>query len=115
MGVALYLDVHVPRAIAIQLRRRNVDVLTAIEDKCEKLTDEELLERAGILNRIMFTQDIRFKAMAQDWQRRGRHFAGLLFGHQNGATLGKYVTELEIVAKATELSAWTDVVEHLPF
>jgi len=115
MGVALCLDVHVPRAIAVQLRRRNVDALTAIEDRSDKLIDEELLERARTLDRVLFTQDIRFKAMAQDWQRRGRHFAGLLFGHQNGATLGKYVTDLEIVAKATELSDWTDVVEHLPF
>jgi hypothetical protein len=115
MGVALYLDVHVPRAIAVQLRRRNVDVLTAIEDRCETLRDEELLERARTLDRVMFTQDIRFKAMAQDWQRQGRHFAGLLFGHQHGATLGKYVTDLEVVAKASELSDWLDIVEHLPF
>jgi len=115
MGVSLYLDVHVPRAIAVQLRRRNVDVLTAIEDGSDELTDEDLLERARILGRVLFTQDLRFKAMAQDWQRQGRSFAGLLFGHQRGATLGAYVTDLELVAKATESADWLDVVEHLPF
>ncbi len=32
MAVGLYMDVHVPQAITDQLRRRGVDVLTAIED-----------------------------------------------------------------------------------
>ncbi|MBW4546649.1 MAG: hypothetical protein KME25_19725 [Symplocastrum torsivum CPER-KK1] len=30
MAIALYMDVHVPQAITDQLRRRSVDVLTAI-------------------------------------------------------------------------------------
>ena len=42
MGVALYLDVHVPRAIAVQLRRRGVDVLTAIEDGCDQMPWDRL-------------------------------------------------------------------------
>jgi hypothetical protein len=32
MAVPLYMDVRVPQAITDQLRRRGVDVLTAIED-----------------------------------------------------------------------------------
>jgi hypothetical protein len=114
MGAALYLDVHVPRSIAVQFRRRNVDVLTAIEDGCDRLPDDQLLERARTLGRVLFTQDLRFKALAGDWQRQGRPFAGLLVGHQHGATLGTYVTDLEIVAKATESADWLDIVEHLP-
>jgi len=115
MAVPLYLDVHVPRAIADQLELRGVDVLTAIDDGCASMIDEELLERARMLGRVVFTQDIRFKAMAEDWQRQGRPFSGLLFGHQRGAPLGKYVSDLELVAKATELADWLDLVVHLPF
>jgi hypothetical protein len=37
MTVRLYMDVHVPQAITEQLRRRDVDVLTAIEDGVEFL------------------------------------------------------------------------------
>ena len=33
----LYLDVHVPAAIAAELRRRGVDVLTAQEDSTTEL------------------------------------------------------------------------------
>jgi predicted nuclease of predicted toxin-antitoxin system len=98
MTVGLYLDVHVPRAIADQLRRRGVDVVTAIEDGCDQLSDEDLLDRASFLGRVLFTQDIRFKALAEDWQRRGRPFSGLVFGHQRAATIGRYVCDLELVA-----------------
>ncbi|MGJ5675072.1 MAG: DUF5615 family PIN-like protein [Nostochopsis sp.] len=82
MAVKLYMDVHVPQAITDQLRRRGVDILTAIEDDSNELSDSELLERARLLERVIFTQDIRFKVMAQDWQNQGRQFAGLIFGHQ---------------------------------
>jgi predicted nuclease of predicted toxin-antitoxin system len=62
------MDVHVPQAITDQLRRRGIDVLTAIEDGADELPDDELLERVRLLERVLFTQDIRFKAMAQSWQ-----------------------------------------------
>lgn len=94
MAVKLYMDVHVPQVITDQLRRRGVDVLTAIEDDSNELSDSELLERARLLERIIFTQDIRFKVMAEDWQNQGRQFAGLIFGHQLGGTIGQYVEYL---------------------
>jgi Domain of unknown function (DUF5615) len=85
VAVQLYMDVHVPQAITDQLRRRGIDVLTAIEDKSDTLLDNRLLEHASSLGRVLFTQDIRFKAMAEDWQRQGKPFAGLFFGHQFGS------------------------------
>ncbi len=114
MAVPLYVDVHVPQAITDQLRRRGVDVVTAIEDGCDFLRDEELLERARALGRVLFTQDIRFKALAEDWQRQGRPFAILLFGHQLGATLGRFVRDLELVAQASDPEEWQGQVGHLP-
>src|SRR5712664_2963647 len=115
MAVPLYMDVHVPYAITDQLRRRGVDVLTAIEDGCDQLTDEELLEHVRVLGRVLFTQDIRFKALAEDWQRQGKPFAGLAFGNQLGVTIGTYVKDLELIAKATDPADWANVVQHLPF
>jgi hypothetical protein len=89
MAVVLYLDAHVPQAIADQLGRRGVDVVTAIEDGCALLPDDQLLERARVLGRVLLTQDIRFRAQSEDWQREGRPFAGILFGHQLGAIIGR--------------------------
>lgn len=111
---ALYLDVHVPIAIATQLRSRNVDVLTAQDDGTTELTDSELLKRASELGRLLFTQDIRFKALAESWQRQGVAFAGLVFGHQLHGSIGQYVRDLELIAKATDIADWLGQVEQLP-
>lgn len=109
-----YFDVHVPAAIADQLRRRGIDLLTAQEDGTAELEDPDLLARSTALGRVLFTQDIRFKARAEDWQREARPFAGLLFGHQLHGSIGQYVRDLELIAKATEPEEWIGRVEKLP-
>jgi hypothetical protein len=52
------------------------------------MTDEELLRRATSFARLIFTQDFRFKGLAEKWQREGKTFSGLLFGNQFGVTVG---------------------------
>lgn len=115
MSVRLYLDVHVPQAVADQLRRRGVDVLTSFEDGTDELPDDELLEHARRSGRLLFTQDIRFKALAEDWQRKGRPFAGLVFGHTLGGTIGQFVKDLELIAKVSEPGEWENVVDRIPY
>ncbi len=115
MAVPLYLDVHVDKAIHDQLRLRGVNVLRAHDDGADEMQDEDLLRRASSLGRVVFTQDIRFKALAERWQREGEAFAGLCYGNQLGVTIGDYVRDLELIAKATDLEEWASVVQHLPF
>lgn len=115
MGVRLYLDVHVPQAIADQLRRRGVDVLTAAEDGTGELPDDQLLEHVHRTGRLIFTHDIRFRALAEEWQRSGRPFAGLIFGHALGGTIGQFVRDLELIAKASEPAEWGNVVDRIPY
>jgi len=112
--IRLYMDVHVPQAITDQLRRRGIDVLTAIEDGADELPDDELLERVRLLERVLFTQDIRFKVMAQSWQLQSKPFAELIFGHQLGGTIGQYVKDLELIAQASEPDEWLNTVQYLP-
>jgi len=114
MSLCLLMDVHVPAAITEQLRHRGIDVLTAVEDASDRIPDDDLLERGRQLGRLIFTQDIRFKSLAESWQREGRAFAGLLFGHQLGGTIGAYVNDIELIATASTLEEWKSVVEHLP-
>ena len=109
------MDVHVPRAITDQLRSRGADALTAVEDGYAQAPDEHLLTRAAELNRVIFTQDIRFKVLAERWQREEKSFAGLFFGHQLRGTIGQYVRDLEVIALASEPSDWVDTIGHLPF
>jgi hypothetical protein len=114
MPVPLYMDVNVPQSITDQLRQRGVDVVTAIEDGARELADYELLQRAGGLGRAVFTHDARFKALAEDWQRQGRPFAGLLFGRQLGGTIGQFVRDLELIARACEPNDCRNTVQYLP-
>ena len=115
MPVRLYFDVHVDKAIHDQLRLRGVDVLRAQDDGTAERSDEELLRRATELGRLIFTQDLRFKGLAEHWQRNGKAFSGLLFGNQLGVTVGAYVKDLELIAKTTEPTEWENIVQYLPF
>ena len=100
MPIALYMDVHVPQAMTSQLCRRGVDVLTAFDDETQELPDDKLLER---LKRVLFTQDIRFRVLAETLQIEGKQFSGLIFGHQLGGTIGQFVKDLEFIAQASEI------------
>lgn len=113
MAVALYLDVHVPQAIAEQLERRGIDVLTAYQDGNIELPDDELLDRSTQLHRVLVTFDVRFKAMAEDWQRQGRQFGGLIYAHPLHTSIGRLVKDLELFSKATALDEWINVIERL--
>ena len=56
MPIRLYMDQHMPRAITIGLRLRGVDVLTAFDDGASQFDDAALLDRAGELGRVLFSQ-----------------------------------------------------------
>jgi hypothetical protein len=50
--------------------------------------------------------------MAEEWQRQGRPFAGLAFGHQL-QSIGVFVQDLEVIAKASDPADWVNRVEYL--
>lgn len=115
MAVPLYLDVHIARAIAEQLRVRGVDVLTAIEDGQSTTKDEQLLERCyAVHRRLIFTHDIRFRVLAEQWQAEQRDFAGMLFGPHLSGTIGHWVEDLEFIAKNFDPEEWVNQIAFLP-
>ena len=82
MSVGLYFDVHVRREVAEGLRRRGVDVLTAQEDGTTRLSDSEMLDRAGAIGRVLFTQDEGLLAESARRQRQGLDFITVIYAHQ---------------------------------
>jgi hypothetical protein len=102
MPIAFYMDQHVPRAIALGLRLRGVDVLTAYEDGTSELEDPALLDRASVLERVLFTRDDDLLAEATRRQRAGIAFRGVVYAHQLRVSIGACVQDLEIIAKAGE-------------
>jgi hypothetical protein len=114
MAIALYFDVHVDHAIASQLRLRGIDVLTAQEDGANRLADDALLDRASSQGRPLVTHGIRLFAMAEDWQRRGRAFVGVIFAHLMQVSICRCVRDLEILAEATDAEDWVNATIRLP-
>ena len=98
----------------LQLRLRGVDIAAATGEGHERLEDTDLLSLATGQGRVMVTQDIRFRVLAENWQREGRDFAGLIFAHQRRVSFGEMIADLELVAKSTEPAIWRSRVEQLP-
>lgn len=114
MSVALYMDVHVRRAVTNGLRLREVDVMTAQEDGTALWADDRLLDRAGELGRVLFSQDDDLLAEAEVRQREGRRFGGVIYAHQLAITIGQCVKDLELIAKVAEPEDLVGRVEFLP-
>jgi hypothetical protein len=115
MSIALHMDHHVPRAITVGLRLRGVEVLTADEDGASELEDVELLDRAGELERVLFTRDDDLLAEATRRQRAGISFGGIVYAHQLRVSIGRCVEDLELIAKSGEPADLMNQVIFLPF
>ena len=91
-----------------------MDILAATEEGAKELEDHDLLALATSLSRVVVTQDIRFRVVAEDWQRAGRRFAGLVYGHQRYVSYGQMIVDLGLIAKATDPDYWWNRIEQLP-
>lgn len=114
MALALYLDHHVRREVAVALRHRGVDVLTCLQDGTTELPDPGLLDRAMQLGRVFVSQDVDLLVEAQRRQKTGLPFAGLIYSHQLWVPAGRMIADLELMAKALAPEELAGRVEYLP-
>jgi hypothetical protein len=114
VSVALYFDHNVRAAIANGLRQRGVDVLVAFEDGFAEAKDAAVLARATQLGRVAFASDDDFLAVARDWLKAGREFAGVIYVHQLKLTIGQTIAELELIAKAADPEDLRNRIQYLP-
>ena len=113
MTIALYMDVQVKKAVTGGLRRRGVDVVTAQEDGGATLLDPELLDRATSLGRVLVSQDEDLLIEADRRQQAGDLFAGLVYSHQM-TSIGRLVSDLELLAKASDPADLANRVVYVP-
>lgn len=114
MSLAFYMDVHVPRPVTEGLRRLGVDVLTAQEDGARRLPDSELLDRATLLKRVLFSQDDDLLAEAATRQSAGIGFYGVVYVHQQRLAIGQIVSDLHLIAEVCMPDDLAGRVEYLP-
>jgi len=105
----------VPLPITNGLRQRDVDVLRSQEDNHQNTPDPIILEdRATELQRVVFTQDEDFLAIANSRQQEEVNFAGVIYAHQQNVTFGDCIRGLEIIAKLSEPEDLVNRVQYLP-
>jgi uncharacterized protein with PIN domain len=115
MDIKFYMDVHIPLSITLGLRLRGIDVLTAQDDDSATLPDDKFLDLATELNRILVSFDDDLLEEATYRQRKNIPFSGVIYGHQLNITIGRCISDLELIAKAASPSEITNQVLFLPF
>jgi hypothetical protein len=108
------MDVHVHDAITEALRTRGADVLTSQEDGTRRFEDSDLIDRATLLGRVLFSQDRDMLREGTTRQRLGVPFTGIIYAHQLTVSVGQCINDLELVALAGEAAEFADTVRYLP-
>ena len=114
MSLRLLMDVHINAAVTEGLRKRGVALLTAQEDDSRNLNDPDLLDRAGVLGRVLFTQDDDLLHEGVHRQRSSVWFAGIIYAHQLRVTIGQCVSDLELMASVLDPEDMENLIEFLP-
>ena len=111
--IALYTDEGVRGQIVRELRKRGVNVLTAVEDGREGSPDSAVLDRAGELGRLIYAEDDDFLSEAAGRQLTGTPFIGVVYAHPLQVSIGQCVRNVEIIAKLGTVGEFANRVEFL--
>ncbi len=114
MPIRLYMDHNVPRAITDGVKSRGVRVLTAFEDRRDKVHDITLLDRTVELGCILFTRDYDLLQEGSKRQKNEIPFHGIVYAHQLRVSIGDCIRDLEIIAKAANSENLMNSVLYLP-
>jgi predicted nuclease of predicted toxin-antitoxin system len=107
--IRYYLDENVPVVIADQLRRKGIDVVTVRDIGRLGDSNENHLQRATKMQRILCTHDQDFLRLAAD----GKEHAGIVFGIQDMHTVGDWVRGLELIHAILTEEDMKNHVEYL--
>jgi len=113
MPLPVFMDVPVPMGVTQGPRRRRIDGRTAQDDAADRMSDEQLLESATLLGRILLSQDVEYLEIAARWQRQGTVFSGLLCVPQ-GTPIGRIIKDVDICLAGLTADEFVSRLVHLP-
>ncbi len=107
--VRFYLDENMQVAIADQLRRRHIEVVTVLD--LGLLGDDDInhLMRASIEGYVLCTHDSDYLDMAAS----GVPHAGIVYGQQEKHRIGDWVRFLELAHGVYDAESIRNIVEYL--
>jgi predicted nuclease of predicted toxin-antitoxin system len=114
MTLALYMDHNVVQAVVDGCRSEGLDVLTALEDGKHESSDVEILERAEVLKRVVFTQDTDFLVLAAEFRSTGRSFSGVIFGKHGKVSIRKSIDDLKLICLTLSPDEFSGQIIWLP-
>ena len=114
MTVSLYMDHNVVRAVVEGCRSEGIDVLTAYDDGWHERSDLDILERAGSLSRVVFTQDTDFIVLASQRQATSTPFSGVIFGRHGSMSVRKVIDDLVLICHTLTTEELSNQLIWLP-
>ncbi len=106
--VKFYLDEHIARAVARQLRRRGADVRTVSEAGLMGASDEKHLERASAEGRVLVTQDEDFLCLHESASMH----AGIVYFPQ-GTAVGELIRGLSLIHEVLYAADMAGKVQYM--
>jgi hypothetical protein len=96
--ILLHADESVDRRVVDGLRRRGVDVGSAVDAGLGGATDERQLEFATTARRALLTADADHLAIHGAWMASGRSHEGVVYFHPARTTPGHVIREVHRIA-----------------
>jgi len=91
-----------------------MDVITAQDDGRDELDDPLLLDHATELDWALVTQDDDFLAEATRRMQAAIHFSGVIYAHQLGITIGRFIDALTLISLGADRDYIRNRIEWLP-
>lgn len=107
--IRYYLDENLPVAIAAQLQRRGIDVVTVLDLGLLGESDLNHLLYATAEGRILCTHDADYLEIAST----GIAHAGIIFGQQHKHGVGAWVQFLELVYAVYDSDNMVNRIEYV--
>ena len=109
--IAYYMDENMLWVITNGVRDRGIDVLTVQEDGLSGLDDQEIFKRSITLERVLVSFDQDLITEAQQYQAIRAHFKGLIFIQLHKASLGKFITEFELISLTSQTTEYRNQIQ----
>jgi hypothetical protein len=93
MSLKFYLDTHIPKQVALQLRSRNIEVVRCEDIGLAEASDIEHLEYAAHHGLSVITKDQDFLRLHTEWLIAGKEHSGIFFCAERAlSAIGEIVT-----------------------
>jgi predicted nuclease of predicted toxin-antitoxin system len=106
--VRFHLDEHIPRTIAVALRRHGIDVTTTVEAGLRQQSDSSHLWYASKENRVLVTHDADFLQL----HASGVEHAGIAYCAMGARSIGQMITMLRLIYEVLTSEEMRNSVEY---